>query len=61
MTMADADRLVESLRHEMLEHIPALGVATVRVTSRTVDDAVSANGQKGLQQFRMTEPAGHGY
>jgi hypothetical protein len=36
-------------------------LATVRVSSRTADDAVSANGQKGLQQFHMTEPAGHGY
>lgn len=59
MTIADADRLAESLRHEMLEHIPALGEANVRVSSRTVDDAVSANGQKDHQQFRMTEPAGH--
>jgi len=40
MPMADADRLAENLRHEMLEHIPALSVANVRVSSQT-DDAQS--------------------
>ena len=34
VTMADADRLADGIRHEMLEHVPALRVATVRVTSR---------------------------
>ncbi len=38
MPMADADRLAENLRHEMLEHVPALSVANVRVSSMT-DDA----------------------
>ena len=38
MPMADADRLAENLRHEMLEHVPALSVASVRVSSMT-DDA----------------------
>jgi cation diffusion facilitator family transporter len=52
MTMADADRVAEGLRREMLEHIPALGVANVRLTSRTVDDDVSASGQKDVQKFR---------
>ena len=33
MPMADADRLAENLRHEMLEHVPALSVANVRVSS----------------------------
>ncbi len=33
MSVADADRLAENLRHEMLEHIPALSVANVRVSS----------------------------
>ena len=38
MPMADADRLAENLRHEMLEHVPALSIASVRVSSMT-DDA----------------------
>ncbi|MBR0967216.1 cation transporter [Bradyrhizobium diazoefficiens] len=38
MPMADADRLAENLRHEMLEHVPALSVASVRVSSMA-DDA----------------------
>ena len=35
MPVADADRLAENLRHEMLEHIPALSAANVRVSSKT--------------------------
>ncbi|RTM14603.1 MAG: cation transporter [Bradyrhizobiaceae bacterium] len=38
MAVADADHLAENLRHEMLEHVPALSVANVRVSSKT-DDA----------------------
>ena len=37
MAVADADRLAENLRQEMLEHIPALSVANVRVSSKTND------------------------
>ena len=39
MTVADADRLAENLRHEMLEHIPALSATNVRVSSKTEDAA----------------------
>ncbi|WP_346283335.1 cation diffusion facilitator family transporter [Bradyrhizobium sp. CW4] len=39
MTMADTDRLADGIRHEMLEHVPALRVATVRVTSRASANA----------------------
>ena len=35
MSVADADHLAENLRHEMLEHIPALSVADVRVSSKS--------------------------
>jgi cation diffusion facilitator family transporter len=38
MSVADADRLAENLRHEILEHVPALSVANVRVSSEA-DDA----------------------
>ena len=40
MPVADADRLAENLRLVMLEHIPALSVANVRVSSQT-DEAQS--------------------
>lgn len=34
----DADRLADGLKHEILDHIPALAVATVRVSSRSEPD-----------------------
>lgn len=55
MSVAEVDRLAESLRHEMLEHIPALSVATVRVSSST-------NEQHAPHTDHDTpapEPAGH--
>lgn len=41
MVVADADLLAESLRHELLEHIPALSVANVQVSSQTKEDALT--------------------
>lgn len=43
MPVADADRLAENVRHEMLEHIPALSVSNVRVSSETEDAAETAD------------------
>lgn len=35
-TMADADNVAETVRHEMTDHIPALSAENVRVSSRTM-------------------------
>lgn len=37
-TVTDADHLADGLKHEMLDHIPALAVATVRVSSKLEAD-----------------------
>ncbi|MBN8990587.1 MAG: cation transporter [Rhizobiales bacterium] len=43
MAVADADRLVENLRHEMLKHIPAMSVANVRVSSTSQEAQPAAH------------------
>ena len=57
MSVAEADRLAESLRHEMLEHIPALSVATVRVSSRSNEQPDSHTDH----HTPAPEPAGHAH
>jgi len=57
MSVAEADRLAESLRHEMLEHIPALSVATVRVSSRSNEQPDSHTDHHAP----APEPAGHAH
>ncbi len=53
MTVADADRLAESLRHEVLEHIPALSVVNVRVSSRTDEDAATSADHFAPEPFQV--------
>lgn len=52
MPMADADRLAENLRHEMLEHVPALSVANVRVSSKT-NDSQTPRAHQAPQPFEV--------
>lgn len=52
MSVADADRLAENLRHEMLEHLPALSVANVRVSSKT-DDAQTSREHHPPRPFEV--------
>jgi cation diffusion facilitator family transporter len=60
MAVADADRLAESLRHEMLEHIPALSVANVRVSSRTGEDAGISAGHHAPEPFQVRSELAEG-
>ena len=60
MTIADADRLAESLRHEMLEHIPALSVASVRVSSRTDEDAAKGADIHVPERFQVRSELAEG-
>lgn len=53
MTMADADRLAEAVRHEMHEHVPALSVASIRVSSRVDDAAVAFTAHHAPQPFKV--------
>jgi len=52
MPMADADLLAENLRHEMLEHVPALSVANVRMSSKT-DDAQTSQTYHAPRPFEV--------
>ncbi|MFX8616586.1 hypothetical protein ABTM15_20075, partial [Acinetobacter baumannii] len=53
MTMADSDRVAEAVRHEMFEHIPVLGVATVRVSSRTNEETAAPEGHHAPEPFQV--------
>ncbi len=53
MTMADADRLADNLKHELFEHIPGLSVANVRVSSRFAGDTVAPANHHAPEPFQV--------
>mgnify|MGYP001112855665 CR=1 FL=1 len=60
MTMADADRLADTLRHEMFEHIPALSVANVRLSSRIDEDTVTPAPHHAPEPFQVRSELAEG-
>ena len=60
MPVADADRLAENLRHEMLKHIPALSVANVRVSSKTVGAAEMSADRRAPETFQFRSELAEG-
>ncbi len=60
MTMADADRLADDLKHEMFEHVPALSVVNVRVSSRSDGDTVASTVHHAPQPFQVRSKLAEG-
>ena len=54
MKMADSERVADAVRHEMFEHIPVLGVATVRVSSRTNDETAAPEDSPNRERPRVS-------
>lgn len=60
MPVADADRLAENLRHEMLKHIPALSVANVRVSSKILGAAETRADRSAPETFQFRSELAEG-
>jgi cation diffusion facilitator family transporter len=60
LTVGEGDRLAERVKHEMFDHIPALSVANVRVSSREGAEADSHHGHHAPEPVRIASALGEG-